>query len=144
MANYLRQLRNDEKRGVYTDVFTLKAGDFPDEATTADAFLVGRLDGSCFASRIFAVVKTPFPAGSTVTIGHVNDKTGLSIAPWFTDFDLSVGGTVEGPLDKMLFAAISHVGFTAPSQDLLDATTGEVQFIIEYTEEPATTGSYTA
>jgi len=144
MANYLRQLRNDEKRGVYAEVFTVKAGDFSEEATTADSFLVGRLDGSCFTQRIYAVVKTPFPAGSTLTIGHINDKTGLSIAPWFTDFDLSVAGPIEGPIDQMLFAAISAIGLTDVSQDTLDAVVGEVQFIVEYVEEPATTGSYTA
>ena len=141
--DYLRQLRNDEKRGRYAEVITIKAGDFPDEATTADGFLVGRLDGLCFVDKAYAVVKTPFAAGSTLSFGSINENSGGLVEIWFQDLDLTVVGTTNATNNTTANINVNHLGIAQVSQPTLDSNVGEVQFIIEYVEETATTGSYT-
>jgi hypothetical protein len=142
--DYLRQLRNDEKRGTYAEVITLKAGDFPDEATTADGFLLGRLDGKVFVDRAYAVVKEAFPAGSTISFGYINENTGGLVSVLFQDLDLTVVGAVNATVEPDAMIQIQHLGAAEASQPTLDAVNvGEVQFVIEYTEDATTTGSYT-
>ena len=141
--DYLRQLRNDEKRGLYAEIITVKAGDFPEEATPTDGFLLGRLDGKCFVDRIYAVIKTPFPAGSTISFGSINENTGGLFDVLFDDLDLTSVGTSKSLICPSAMVHTQYYGAGEVVQATLDANVGEVQFIIEYSEEPATTGSYT-
>jgi hypothetical protein len=141
--DYFRQLRNDEKRGRYASVITIKAGDFPEEGTPTDSFIAGRLDGKVFIDKIYAVVKTPFAAGSTLTFGSLNENSGGTIDIWFQDLDLSIAG-VSYPNATLVDAMINiqAIGAVNVTQEALDSNVGEVQFIIEYVEESATTGNY--
>ncbi len=141
--DYLRQLRNDEKRCIYSGVTSIGSGEGLElGATTVDVLLGARLPAQSFTSKVFAVVTEAFAAGSLASVGTV-DGAGTELISLFSDLDLATEGATIG---------LDQIGYTSTATDIgyslnqagLDSATGLVQIVTVYTEEPATAGRYSA
>ena len=139
MADYLRQLRNDEKRCTFSMVGTVN----PKYATstTADLPLFVVPKRSTIA-RIYAVQKTAFAAGATVDVNVYRGDEAPKVL--FTALPLDVtGAVVMGDGDTAgRWKTDEFVGVTF-NQAAVDSVVGEAQIVIEFTEVPVCAGSYT-
>ncbi len=138
MADYLRQLRNDEKRRTFSMVGTVN----PDSAsaTTADMPLFVVPKRSTIA-RIYAVQKEAFAAGATVDVNVYRGDEAPKVL--FTALPLDVtGAIVMGTGDTAgRWKTDEYVGVTF-NQAAVDSAIGEAQIVVEFTEVPVCSGSY--
>ena len=139
MADYLRQLKNDEKRRTFSMVGTINPGSA--SATTAKMclFVVPK---RATRARIYAVPKEAFAAGATVTFEvYKGDEAGKVL---FTTLalDTGIGSVTMGDGDSAgRWATDEYVGATF-NQAAVDSAVGEAQIVIEFTEVPVCAGSY--
>ena len=138
MADYLRQLRNDEKRRTFSMVGTVNPESA--SATTADMPLFVIPKRSTIA-RIYAVQKGAFAAGATVDVnvyrGDEAPKVLFTALPLDVDGDVVMGdGDTAGR-----WKTDEYVGVTF-NQAAVDSVIGEAQIVIEFTEVPVCAGSY--
>lgn len=136
--DYLRQLRNDEKRRTFSLVTTLD----PELANTVTPEIMTIVPKDSYIARIYAVTKVPFAAGATVTVAVAYGDDAGEV--WFTAL----------PLDTENVVTISPISDTAAkygsgnqvasefNQAAVDSAYGEVQIVAEFTEEPVTAGAY--
>ena len=140
MADYLRQLRNDEKRCSFAMVGSL---DDNIATTTAVSPLFVVPKGS-MVTRIYAIIKEQFAVGSSVTV-EVTDGDSVGTA-YFTNLslDTTVGeATISDVSDtEAAYSIDNSVGVTF-NQAAVDSVVGEAQIIVEFTEVPVTAGAYT-
>jgi len=148
--DYLRQLRNDEKRSKFATISaitakTLKAtGAFDKAALTPTDFMrSAMLPEKAYTVRFFAVVAEPFAAGATLDWGFetaeamgdiVLDDLDLTVSDETIALPLTGSGRTEGR---------TPMGIVA-NQAAIDSTTGKVYLVVEYTEAPVTAGCYSA
>ncbi len=139
MADYLRQLRNDEKRRTFSMVGTVNPA-FADEALVSIPLFV--VPKRSTIARIYVVNKEAFAAGATVTFEvYRGDETGKVL---FTTLalDTGIGSVTMGDGDTAgRWSTDQYVGATF-NQAAVDSVTGEAQLIIEFTEVPVTAGAY--
>ena len=144
MANYLRQLRNDEKRYRFANIVTVKGGDL-NGITPADFVLFPVIPGNAFNYRVSAIVKEAFASGATADFGTFDEATSTPDGVLlFDDLDLTtVGAKISdgGAIRKYMDKAKSMFGQF--SQAAIDSNIGEVQFVFEVIEDDARDGSYT-
>jgi len=148
--DYLRQLRNDEKRSKFATVAsitsdTLKAtGAFDGVAfVPADFMRVAMIPGEAFTVRFYAVVAEAFAAGSTLDWGFETSEAMGTII--LDDLDLAVEDeTIALPLTGAdRYDVKTPLGISA-NQAAIDSNTGKVYLVVEYLEAPVTAGCYTA
>ena len=137
--DYLRQLRNDEKRKTFSMVGTVN----PElaSATTADMPLFVIPKRSTIA-RIYFVNKVAFAAGATVDVnvyrGDEAPKVLFTALPLDVDGDVVMGdGDTAGRWKTDEFVGVTF------NQAAVDSAVGEAQIVIEFTEVPVTAGAYT-
>jgi len=138
MADYLRQVRNDEKRRTFSMVGTVD----PElaSAITADMPLFVVPKRSTIA-RIYAVQKEAFAAGATVDVNVYRGDEAPKVL--FTALPLDVTGAVvmgDGDTAGKWFTD-EYVGATF-NQAAVDSIIGEAQIVIEFTEVPVCAGAY--
>ena len=142
MANYLRQLRNDEKRFRFAHVITVKGGELNDVAP-ADYLLFPNIQGNTFNYRVSAVVKEAFASGATADFGTFDEYTSTpDNVLLFDDLDLTTVGAKVGLGIKKYMDKTKAV-FAQFNQAAIDSNIGEVQFVFEVIEDDACDGSYT-
>ena len=138
MADFLRQLRNDEKRCTFSMIGTL-TDELAVDTTAVPLFVVPKRST---IARMYAITKEAFAAGSTVTIAiYSGSQSGEVI---FTNLPLDTDGVVTmGPGDGAgRFDTDEHVNATFNAAAAASPA-GEAQIVIEYTEVPVTAGAYT-
>ena len=138
MADYLRQLRNDEKRRTFSMVGTIN----PDSAsaTTANMPLFVVPKRSTIA-RIYAVPKEAFAAGATVDVNVYRGDEAPKVLFAALPLD-ATGAIVMGTGDTAgRWKTDEYVGVTF-NQAAVDSVVGEAQIVIEFTEVPVTAGAY--
>ena len=135
--DYLRQLRNDEKRCTFSMVGTVD--DVLASSTVSIPFFV--VPKRSTIARIYAVTKEAFAAGSTVTVEVVTGSESGKVL--FTALPLDTTSTVTmGDGDGSgRWATDNYIGCTF-NQAAVDSPTGEAQIIVEYTEVPVRAGAY--
>ena len=128
------QLRNNEKRAVFALVGTVTPNEIV--STTEQAHILEVPEGATI-SRIFAVVKEAFVAGSTADIGVIGGSL------LFDDLDLAtVGVTDLGTGTSPLVSEPGRpIGITG-STEAISSATGLLQVVIQYVEATVTTGNY--
>jgi len=138
MMDYLRQLRNDEKRCTFSMVGTVDDV-FASEALVSIPFFV--VPKRSTIARIYAVTKEAFAAGSTATVEVVTGSESGKVL--FTTLPLDTTSTVTmGDGDGSgRWATDNYIGCTF-NQAAVDSPTGEAQIIVEYTEVPVRAGAY--
>jgi len=136
--DYLRQLRNDEKRCTFSMVGTVNPA--LASATTADMPLFVVPKRSTIA-RIYAVQKEAFAAGATVDVNVYKGDEAPKVL--FTALPLDVAGAVVmGTGDTAgRWKTDEYVGVTF-NQAAVDSVIGEAQIVIEFTEVPVCAGAY--
>ena len=137
--DYLRQLRNDEKRCTFSEVGTLDPTYASEALVSLPLFVVPKRST---IARIYAVQKEAFAAGSTVTIEVTQGSESGDVL--FTTLPLDVtGAVVMGPGDTAgRWLTDNYIGSTF-NQAAVDSAVGEAQIVIEFTEAPVTAGAYT-
>ena len=137
--DYLRQLRNDEKRCTFSMVASL---DDALAATTGDTPLFVVPKRSTVA-RIYAVVKEPFLVGSSVTVSIYQGSESGDVLFSNLALDQAAGSVDIGPGDTVgRYTTEEHVKAVF-NQAAVDSTVGEAYIVVEFTEVPVTAGSYT-
>ena len=138
MADYLRQLRNDEKRCTFSMVGTVNP-EFA-SAITADIPLFVVPKRSTIA-RIYFVNKVAFAAGATVDVNVYRGDEAPKVL--FTALPLDVtGAVIMGDGDTAgRWKTDEYVGVTF-NQAAVDSAIGEAQIVVEFTEVPVCSGSY--
>lgn len=137
--DYLRQLRNDEKRCTYSMVGTLDSK-FASVITPLPLFVVPTRST---IGRVYAVTKAAFAAGSTVTV-EIYEGSAIGTV-LFTDLPIDTTGVVTISADTDTagrYATAEHVSVTL-NQAAVDSAVGEAQIVVEFTEVPVTAGAYT-
>jgi len=137
MANYLRQLRNDEKRRTFSMVGSVTP-DIATVATTAIPLFV--IPKRSTIARIYVVNKDAFAAGSEVTFEiYRGSEVGKVL---FTAHPLDTGTIAMGDGDGSgRWDTDEYVSCTF-NQAAVDSVTGEAQLVIEFTEVPVCAGAY--
>ena len=135
--DYLRQLRNDEKRKTFSMVGTVNP-EMAEDLTEVPLFVVPKRST---ISRIYAVQKEAFAAGSTVTVevyrGSESGKILFATLPLDVTGDVVMG---DGDTAGKWFTD-EYVGATF-NQAAVDSIIGEAQIVIEFTEVPVCAGAY--
>ena len=148
--DYLRQLRNDEKRSKFATVVTIdsdtlkRVGAFDGLPLTPTDFLrVTQIPTGAHTVRFYAIVTEAFAAGSVLDWGY-EDNEAMG-APILAALDLAVlWETIALPLHSaLIFESKTALGVEA-NQAAIDSAVGKVQLVVEYTEAPAKAGCYTA
>ena len=148
--DYLRQLRNDEKRSKFATVATLdsdtfkRVGEFDGLAfTPADFLRVTQIPVGARTVRFYAVVVEAFAAGSTLDWGY--EELEAMGAPILAALDLATTDeTIALPLHSaLIFESKTALGVAA-NQTAIDSAIGKVQLVVEYTEAPVKAGCYSA
>ncbi len=150
MADYLRQLRNDEKRSKFAtigcitaDVFK-RTGDIDDATFVAGDFLrTAQVPGGAYTVRFYAVVAEAFAATAVLTWGFEDNQ--IMGTPIITALDLTVEDeTIALPLTSVgRFEGKTPLGITC-NQAAIDSNVGKVYLVVEYTEAPVKAGCYSA
>ena len=138
MADYLRQVRNDEKRRTFSMVGTVN----PDLAGGVVLIPLMVVPKRSTIARIYAVQKEAFAAGSTVEVEvYKGDESPKTL---FIALPLDVAGSVvNGGGDTAgRWKTDEYVGVTF-NQAAVDSIIGEAQIVIEFTEVPVCAGAYT-
>jgi len=137
MADYLRQVRNDEKRRTFSMVGTVN----PDLAGGVVLIPLMVVPKRSTIARIYAVQKEAFAAGSTVDVtvyqGDESPKTLFTALPLDVTGDVVMGGGDTAGRWK----TDEYVGVTF-NQAAVDSIIGEAQIVIEFTEVPVCAGTY--
>ena len=136
--DYLRQLRNDEKRCSFSVVGTVTPASAT-EALVSLPFI--EVPKNSTIARIYAITKEAFAAGSTVTVEVVGgSETGNVL---FTTLPLDTINTVTmGDGDSAgKWRTDNSIGSTF-NQAAVDSVVGEAQIIVEFTEVPVCAGAY--
>ena len=137
--DYLRQLRNDEKRCTYSMVASLGGGL---AATTGDTPLFVVPKRSTIA-RIYAVIKEPFLVGSSVTVSIYQGSESGDVLFSNLALDQAAGSVDIGPGDSAgRYSTEEHVKAVF-NQSAVDSAVGEAYIVVEFTEVPVTAGAYT-
>ena len=139
MADYLRQLRNDEKRCTFAMVASLTPTLAVDVGDTP-LFVVP--EGSTIA-RIYAVIKEQFAVGSSVTVSIAAGSEAGDV--YFTNLSLDqpIGSVEIGPGDSVgKYATVQDIKAVF-NQAAVDSAVGEAYIVVEFTEVPVTAGAYT-
>ena len=138
MSDFLRQLRNDEKRCTFSMVGTVDSK-LADSVATIPLFVVPQ---NSTVARVYAVTKEAFAVGSVVTVAIYQGSESGDVL--FTDLPLDTVDTVtisaEGDTAGR-YETNQHVGATF-NQTAVDSATGEAQIVVEFTEVPVTAGKY--
>jgi len=138
MSDFLRQLRNDEKRCTFSMVGTVDSK-LADSVSSIPLFVVPKRST---IARIYAVTKEAFAAGSVVTVAIYQGSESGDVL--FTDLPLDTVNAVtisaEGDTSGR-YETNQHVGATF-NQTAVDSATGEAQIVVEFTEVPVTAGKY--
>ena len=136
--DYLRQLRNDEKRAKFSNVATL-VNESAASLSNLPLFVIPKR--SC-VTRVYAITKEPFIAGATVSISIAAGGEAGTI--YFTDLPLDTTNVVTmGPGDTQGRYGSDNDVVANFNQAAIDSTVGEAQIIVEYTEVSVNTGAYT-
>ena len=139
MADYLRQVRNDEKRRTFSMVGTVNPESA--SATTADMPLFVVPKRSTIA-RIYFVNKVAFAAGATVDVNVYRGDEAPKVLFTAAPLDVGVGTLLMGDGDTAgRWKTDEFVGVTF-NQAAVDSVVGEAQIVIEFTEVPVCAGSY--
>jgi len=138
--DYLRQLRNDEKRATFSMVGTGTPSLTIDaEAGVSVPFFV--IPKRSTIARIYTVTKSAFAAGATATIEvYRGSEDGVVL---FTDLPLDTLNTVTmGDGDSAgRWTTANYVGI-AFNQAAIDSVVGEFKVVVEFTEVPVCVGAY--
>lgn len=138
MADYLRQLGNDEKRCPSAVVATVAGADIVGPLATTD-LAVATIPANSALGRVYVVVTEAFAAGSTLDFG----VTGLP-TNFLTGLDLA---TVGASRSQVLHGSVNPADLLAiitPNANAIASTVGEVKLVIELTETNLKAGMYTA
>jgi len=137
--NLITQLRNNEKRAVFALVGTI--GSSVLDSTTVVSHVLDVPQGSTI-SRVFALVKEPFAAGSLVDIGITDGTTVTDI--WFDDLDLATVGVTDlgAPTGAVLFPQAGNPVGALGSAEAVSSVPGLLQIVVQIVEAPVTTGNY--
>ena len=132
------QLRNNEKRAVFALVATIDT-DIIDSETNV-GYILDMPKGATI-SRVFAIVKEAFAAGSTADIGGTD---GTTITPWFDDLDLATVGVTEIGADTtpVIFPGSSNPVGILGNTEAVSSVQGLLQVVVQFVEAPVTTGNY--
>ena len=150
MADYLRQLRNDEKRSKFATIGcitadVLKRTGANDGATfvAGDFLRTAEVPGGAYTIRFYAVVAEAFATTSVLTWGF-EDAQAMGV-PILTALDLTTEDeTIALPLTGVgRFEGKTPLGITC-NQAAIESNTGKVYLVVEYTEAPVTAGCYAA
>jgi len=148
--DYLRQLRNDEKRSKFATIAaitseTLKAeGAFDGVAFAVGDFMrTAQVPGGAYTVRFYAVVAEAFAAGATIDWGFETSQAMGDLI--LDDLDLTaVDETIALPVTGSgRTEGKTPMGITA-NQAAIDSTLGKVYLVVEYTEAPVRAGVYSA
>ncbi len=147
--DYLRQLRNDEKRSKFATIAAITAGTLKatgafDKAVFAptDYMRTAQLPGGSYVVRFYAIVAEPFAAGATIDWGFEASQVMGSLI--LDDLDLAVEDETIALADSGgRFEGKTPLGISA-NQAAIDSTVGKVYLVVEYLESPVTAGCYTA
>ena len=138
MADYLRQLGNDEKRCPCAVVATVAGSDII--GPLADATLaISTIPAKSALGRVYVVVTEAFAAGSTLDFG----VTGVG-TKFLTGLDLATLGATRS---QVLHGGVNLADLLAiitPNANAIALTVGEVKLVIELTETELRAGMYTA
>ena len=137
--DYLRQLRNDEKRMSFSMVGTVD-DTLADTIDNIPLFVVPKRST---IARIYAVTKVPFAAGSTVTVSiYQGEDQGelLTALPLDTENTITMSPKTD---TAARYATDEYVGGEF-NQAAVDSAVGEAQIIVEFTEVPVCSGKYSA
>lgn len=143
MADYLRQLANDEKRSRCVTVATITGADLVGPLDPIGALVVSAIPKGSIVGKIYAVVTEPFAAGSTLTWGFV-DTAGAIGVDLLTDLDLTVVGASRSQKYDGGIYTLPTVTAIAPNTAAFDSSVGAVKLCIELTEPEVKSGKYSA
>jgi len=148
--DYLRQLRNDEKRSKFATIATIdsdtlkRVGAFDGLPFTPTDFLrVTQIPAEAYTVRFYVVVVEAFAAGSVIDWGY--EALEAMGAPILAAIPADV-------VDEYIALALSGATRTsvvtpigiAANQEAIDSAVGKVQLVVEYIEAPVKAGCYTA
>ena len=148
--DYLRQLRNDEKRSKFAAVATLENGIFNRVGaidglpfTATDFLRTAELPTGAHTIRFYAVVVEAFAAGAVLDWGfEASEAMG---SPIIAALDLTFKDETIGlPLTSALIIESKTPLGVVVNQAAIDSVVGKVQLVVEYTETPVNAGCYTA
>jgi len=139
MSDFLRQLRNDEKRCTFSMVGTIDKDLASEASVQLPLFVVPKRST---IARIYAVTKEPFATGAEVTIEIYRGSEDGDVL--FTTLPLDTTNTVT--LSDVgdtagRYSTEEYVGATF-NQEAVDSVVGEAQIVVEFTEVPVTAGKY--
>ena len=148
--DYLRQLRNDEKRSKFATVALITPSVLQTEGAfdkaifaATDYMRTAQVPGGSYTVRFYSVVSEPFATGATLDWGfETNQALGTII---LDDLDLATQAETIGlPLTGSgRYDGKTPMGITC-NQAAIDSAVGKVYLVVEYTESAVTAGCYTA
>lgn len=144
MADYLRQLENDEKRSRCIVVATVTGEDLNGPLDPIGALAVSALPEEAIGGKIYAVVTKPFAAGSTLTWGFADVSGGMGSLILLTDLNLAAIGVTRSQEFNGGIVTTGAVTAIVPNAAAFDSSVGEVKLCIELTETRVKSGKYSA
>lgn len=141
MADYLRQLANDEKRSRFITVGTVRGDDLEGPLGDILGLAVTGLPDNSIVGKVYAVVTEPFAAGSTLDWGFI-DAGGIVGDELLVGLDLTVvGATRSQKPDGGIYTLLGVTGIV-PNASAFASTVGEVKLCMELTEVKIKSGKY--
>lgn len=144
MADYLRQLSNDEKRSRFIVVATVTGEDLVGPLDPIVALAVSALPKGSITGKVYAVVTKPFAAGSLLTWGIADVSGAMGALTLLTDLDLATVGVTR---TSKFYNGISINGASiaiVPNTAAFDSVVGEVKLVMEISEPRVKSGKYSA